>query len=130
MTTISTKKRSQAIANAVTERGLWRAAIRSAARESTTNSGIVFAHRAEEQVMAEQRVCEACGGCGYIVVPNGLSILQDKYPTLPIREMEKRGWLGDVGDGEDVARCDAAFLRFWGAKSHSEVRSILSGNQR
>lgn len=71
---------------------------------------------------AETRPCEHCGGSGVIVVGAGLAALQDRYPELPIREMAKRGWLGDIGDGEDVARCESAFLRFWKCEAHAEVR--------
>jgi hypothetical protein len=77
--------------------------------------------------MSQQRKCEACGGRGYIVVGVGLAALEDKYPALPIREIEQRGWLGDVGDGEDVVRCDAAFLGFWDAETHEEVAEKLAG---
>lgn len=73
----------------------------------------------------ETRQCEACGGSGYIVLGAGLNALQDKYPDFPIREMAQRGWLGDVGDGEDVERCDAAFLGFWGVSTHAEARSLF-----
>lgn len=72
-----------------------------------------------------KRTCETCGGRGYIEVGVGLNALQDRYPELPIREMVQRGWLCDVGDGDDVARCDAAFLEFWGVESHDEVQKRL-----
>lgn len=69
--------------------------------------------------------CPSCGGAGYIEVGAGLDALQERYPDLPIREMARRGWFGDIGDGEDVAWCDAAFLRFWNAPTHNELRDRI-----
>jgi hypothetical protein len=73
-----------------------------------------------------KRVCEACGGTGYVIVGAGLAALERRYPSLPIREMEKRGWLAGLKDVEDVADCEAAFFRFWQVTSHAEVQEILS----
>lgn len=75
--------------------------------------------------MSETRVCAACGGAGFIVVGAGLAALEARYPDLPVREMERRGWLGDVGDGEDVERVDRAFLAFWRVASHDDVWRII-----
>lgn len=74
--------------------------------------------------MSATRACEACGGCGYVVLGAGLVALEDQYLALPIREMERRGWFLDVGDGEDIERCAAAFLNFWGARTHADVRAL------
>lgn len=57
---------------------------------------------------------------------SGIDALERRYPTLPIAEMVMRGWLGDIGDGDDEAVCDAAFLRFWRAASHDEVAIIIA----
>lgn len=75
--------------------------------------------------MSERKPCEACCGRGYVIVGAGLAALENQYPGLPIREMEQRGWFGDVGNGEDVARCDASFLRFWGVTTHADVPIAL-----
>lgn len=76
--------------------------------------------------MSDTRVCETCGGTGRIVIGPGFAALQERYPDLPIREMARRGWIGAVGDGEDVARCDSGFLSFWGVASHDEVQKLLA----
>lgn len=72
--------------------------------------------------MSEWRQCKECGGLGRIEIGVGLTALQDKYPDLPIREIARRGWFGDVGDGEDVELCDANFLKFWKVSSHEELQ--------
>jgi hypothetical protein len=75
--------------------------------------------------MSQRRICDACGGAGHIDAGVGLIALEYRYPELPIREMARRGWLGNVGDGDDVLVCDAAFLRFWGVDTHAEVKDLL-----
>lgn len=69
--------------------------------------------------MRTRKKCEACGGCGYIEFDVGLAALQERYPDLPMREMQDRGWLG-FPDENDVAACDAAFLTFFEVASHEE----------
>ncbi len=76
--------------------------------------------------MGHRRKCEACNGSGYIVVGAGLAVLEAIYPDLPIREMVQRGWLGDVGDGEDAKRCECGFFAFWQAETHEQVREQLT----
>lgn len=71
--------------------------------------------------MSETRICEVCRGTGRVLAGAGLDALQREWPDLPIREMAQRGWI-DAGDVENVARCEASFLRFWEASSHAEIR--------
>lgn len=73
-----------------------------------------------------RKPCEACGGTGTVIAGTGLAALEARYPDLPIREMERRGWFGDVGDGEDDARCDRGFLLLWNAHSHEEVETKIA----
>jgi hypothetical protein len=67
-----------------------------------------------------RRKCEHCHGRGYFVEGAGLVALQEKYPDLPMREIQDRGWLG-YPDEDDMTACDAAFLRFWEVASHEEL---------
>lgn len=78
-----------------------------------------------------RKKCETCNGAGFLLLQAGLAALDDRYPTLPIYEMHKRGWIGSGidPDGDDVPSCDASFLRFFGVQTHDEVEAILHSSR-
>lgn len=77
--------------------------------------------------------CSHCHGKGTVTVFDGVAVLAERYPTLPVAEMFARGWISgsgkngpDTWTAEDEKALDASFLRFWGAKSHDEIPAIMS----
>lgn len=48
----------------------------------------------------------------------------EMFGSLPVAEMMKRGWLGDVNDIRDLPKVEAALARFFGVESVEHIQAL------